>query len=266
MNNPTQIAFSRYKEEFAVSLNNLNDYNGAARPNYFTGITLYTANRTYYRGDAHSHIDMLHHSPYAMGLAAGMRPSSTASDKREFWVLNGLAGSIDRYFFNQPHELGGDDHSDGVTVRYSTGGLKRVGTIPSHLAFNTSNRTLYIADTGNGRIAKLNTKVSLNNAVQIQGYHDETPLYELVGNTLESVTSNGTLSRPSGLLYKGSRLIVAENGTGHIKVFDTYGAQKGDIDTGLGSGALTGLAEGPDGKLYFIDARGGRVFRLDSIN
>jgi hypothetical protein len=266
MNNPTQISFSRYKEEFAVSLNNLNDYNGGARPNYFTGVTLYTSNRYYYRGDANSHLDMLHHSPNAMGLIGGMRPTSSSSDKREYWVFNGLSGSIDRYFFNAPHELGGDDHSDGITVRYGTGSIKRVSTVPGHLAFNTSNRTLYIADTGNGRIAKLNTKLSLDRAVQIQGYHDETPLYELVGNSVESLTSYGSLSRPSGLLYKGSRLVVAENGTGHIKVFDTYGTLKGDIDTGLGSGALTGLAEGPDGKLYFLDSRGGRVLRLDNVN
>jgi hypothetical protein len=265
MNNPTQIAFSRLHDEFAVSLNNLNDYNGGARPNYFTGVTLYTANRTNYRGDAMSHLDMLHHSPYAMGLAAGIRPTSVSSSTREYWVLNGLAGSIDRYFFNAPHELGGDDHSDGITIRYATGNLKRVAGVPSHLALNTSTRALYASDTGNGRIVKLNTRLSVNSAVQIAAYHGETPLYELVGSTVESVTSFGKLNKPSGLLYKGSRLIVAENGTGHIKVFDTYGTLKGDIDTGLGSGALTGLAEGPDGKLYFLDARAGRVLRLDAV-
>jgi hypothetical protein len=266
MNNPTQIAFSRVNQEFAVSLNNLNDYNGGARPNYFTGVTLYTADRSDYRGDAMSHLDMLHHSPYAMGLAAGIRPTTASSKTREYWVLNGLAGSIDRYFFNVPHELGGDDHSDGITIRYATGNLKRVGTVPSHLALNTSSRTLYASDTGNGRLVKLNTRVSVSSAVQIAAYHGETPLYELVGSAVEAVTDYGSLSRPSGLLYKGSRLIVAENGTGHIKVFDLYGSLKGDIDTGVGAGALTGLAEGPDGKLYFLDARLGRVIRLDAVN
>lgn len=266
MNNPTQLAFSRVREELAVSLNTLNDYNGQARPNYFTGVTLYTADRDDYRGDAASHLDMLHHSPWAMGLAPGVRPTTAASDKREFWVLNGLAGSIDRYFFHAPHALGADDHSDGITIRYATGGLKRQGSIPSHLAFNTATRTLYIADTGNGRIAKLNTRLSVSSAVQIGGYHDETPLYELVGSQVQAVTRDFALSRPSGLLYKGSRLIVAENGTGHIKVFDLSGTQKGDLDTGLGAGALAGLAEGPDGKLYFLDARGGRVLRLDGVN
>lgn len=266
MNNPTQIAFSRHHEEFAVSLNNLNDYNGGARPNYFTGVTLYSAKRSEYRGDAMSHLDMLHHSPNAMGLAAGIRPTSAQSMTREYWVLNGLAGSIDRYFFNAPHELGGDDHSDGVTVRYATGNLRRVANVPSHLALNTATRTLYAADTGNGRLVKLNTRLSLSSAVQIAAYHNETALYELVGSAVEAVTDFGALVRPSGLLYKGGRLIVAENGTGHIKVYDTYGAKKGDLDTGLGAGALTGLAEGPDGKLYFLDARAGRVLRLDAVN
>lgn len=265
LNNPTQIAFSRVNEEFAASLNNLNDYNGLARPNYFTGITLYTAKRTAYRGDAASHLDMLHHSPYAMGTAAGARPTTVQDNSREYWVFNGLAGAIDRYFFNVPHELGGDDHTDGTTIRYAAGQLRRVADVPGHLAFATSTRQLYISDTGNGRVVKLDTRLSIASARRIAAYHAETPLHGL-SSTLTAVTRPGALSRPSGLLYKGARLVVADNGTGHIKVFDTQGVLKGDLDTGLGAGALTGLAEGPDGKLYYLDARAGRVLRYDGAN
>jgi hypothetical protein len=35
------------------------------------------------------------------------------------------------------------------------------------------------------------------------------------------------------------------------------------LDTGLPSGAFSGLAFGPDGKLYFVDMIGHRVLRID---
>jgi hypothetical protein len=264
LNNPTQIAFSKVKAEFAVSLDSVNDYNGQAAGNYFTGPTLFTSNRDEFEGGSSSHLDMLHHSPKAMGIAAGARPTTAASDMREYWVFNGMAGSIDRYFFNKPHALGADDHSDGITIRYAAGQLKRQTDVPSHLAFDANTRQLYIADTGNRRIVRLDTRVPINTSRQIAAYHGETRLYSL-GGTAVTVIADETdgLSKPSGLLVKSSLVVVGDNATGKIKVFSSGGVLKGEVDSTLGAGKLGGLAEGPDGKLYFLDSVGGRVLRLD---
>ncbi len=37
------------------------------------------------------------------------------------------------------------------------------------------------------------------------------------------------------------------------------------LDTGLPKGALMGMAFGPEGKLYFVDAIGNRVLRIDVL-
>lgn len=264
LNNPTQIAFSKMKAEFAVSLDSVNDYNGQAQGNYFTGPTLFTANRSDFEGGAGSHLDMLHHSPKAMGIAAGARPSTSSPDTREYWVFNGLAGSIDRYFFNQPHELGGEDHGDGVTIRYATGQLRRDATAPGHVAFDTTSRQLYVADTGNKRVVRLDTRTPVNTAKRIAAYHAETPLYGLPGTSIEVVAdSTDGLQKPSGLLVKSGLIVVGDYATGKITVFSTSGVLKGQADTGLGANKLGGLAEGPDGRLYFLDSSAGRVLRLD---
>ncbi len=78
-------------------------------------------------------------------------------DPREYWVFNGLDGAIDRYYFYEPHVLGGDDHSDGVTLRYAPGALRRVSGVPGHLALDVASGSLSICDTGNARVARLDT-------------------------------------------------------------------------------------------------------------
>ena len=89
-----------------------------------------------------------------MGIAAGS--PATGVDPREYWVFNGNSGSVDRYFFHQTHQLGGDDHSDGETIRYAEGQLKRVAGMPGHMAHDVASGKLFIADTGNGFDALVN--------------------------------------------------------------------------------------------------------------
>lgn len=257
MNNPMAIAFSTGFNEFATVQESDNDYNGhAAHGNMFMGPTVFTANRSIYEGGAASHLDMLHHSPNSVGIAAGANAS-----KREYWVFNGNSGSIDRYFFNQPHQLGGDDHRDGTTFRYAAGALKRVAGVPGHLAFDASTGELFIADTGNGRIARLDTKAQ-GQASPIAAYHNETPLYGVKGPQVSSVTARGAVTNPSGLIIFKGQLVVADYATGHIKVFTKSGQQVGDLDTGLGAKAITGIAAGPGGELFVLDAKKSQLVQI----
>ncbi len=262
MNNPMQIAFSRSRNEFATVQDTANDYNGGAHANHFMGPTLWTADLDIFEGGTNSHLDMLHHSPSSVGIAAGKKPNNPADDKREYWVFNGESGSIDRYFFFEPHALGADDHSDGITIRYGAGALKAVAGIPGHLALDEATNTLYIADTGNGRIAKLDAGVTTQGSYQIQAHHGETPLYANNNGVVRSVTAPGALQRPSGLVVHEGKLIVSDYATGYVKVFSTAGQLLGELDTGLGGNSITGLAIDAEGRLIVANSGGNQVVEI----
>jgi hypothetical protein len=256
LNNPTGIAFSPTRNEFATVGDNRNDYNGRFQANNFMGPTLWTADLAHFDGGTRSHLDMVHHSPLAMGIAAGRDPV-----RREYWVFNGAVGCIDRYFFFEPHELGGSNHRDGMTYRYAPGQLRRVAGVPGHLAYDAASRLLYVADTGRGRIAVLDTRASLARSRRIRG-NGETPLVAMPRARLRTLA--GGFRRPSGLLLARGRLVVGDHSTGVLTVLRLDGTVETRFDTGLGPDALTGIALGPEGKLYLLDARRNRLLRLDS--
>ena len=104
---PSGIAFARGGAEFATS-QDVAGYRG------FMGPTLWPGARSKFKPGTRLqgiHLDMLHHSPHALGIAAGLDET-----RREYWVFNGIEGSIDRYFFNEPHPPGANDHGDGLCV------------------------------------------------------------------------------------------------------------------------------------------------------
>jgi hypothetical protein len=260
-NNPMALAFSSARLEFATALDNRNGYNGKAAPNNFMGPTLWPSTFPEFTGGAASHLDMLHHSPNAVGIAAGAPWQGGGADPREYWIFNGDSGAIDRYFFREPHVPGGHDHSDGLTFRYGSG-LSRVPAVAGHIALDAQSGILYVADTGNGRIASLDTgATTFSSAQRIQGHHHETPLSRMNGSRIETVTRQG-LQQPAGLILHQGKLVVSDHATGRVHVFSTSGALEGTLDTGLGAGALMGLAVAPNGKLTLVDSAGGRVLEL----
>lgn len=96
-----------------------------------------------------SHLDMLHATPWCMGIAH--------EKENVYWAFNGDVGAIDRNDFKADHGPGNHYHSDGEVLRYGKGKFKRVPNVPSHLKFSASDRMLYVADTGNKRVARLDT-------------------------------------------------------------------------------------------------------------
>ena len=124
---------------------------------------------------------------------------------------------------------------------------------------------LYIADTGNSRVVMLDTttgtlgaKVTPKEPMAQDAMMDGATLMEMVPN-------DGTLQAPSGLEIWKDILYVADNATSRITAFalDT-GKVLNYLDTGLSTGALMGMAFGPDGKLYLVDAKSNQVFRIDA--
>lgn len=203
-----------------------------------------------------SHLDMLHASPLCVGIA-----HETAN---VYWTFAGLTNSIVRYDFHSDNGIGNDDHSDGEAQDFVRGQVKYVAGVPSHLAFREADGMLYIADTGNARIAMLDPKTGAAGK-KLRQMEPMADYHQVDGATLSDVVASdaGSLEKPSGLEIQGDHLYVSDYANGRISAFAFDGTLVNSVDTKLGEGALSGMAFGPDGRLYFVDMVGSRVLRID---
>ncbi len=264
LHRPTSIAFGADGTTFGsvgtfATCGESRNENGVEGGEDFMGPVLWTSDLAIFAkknpAGLGSHLDMLHNSPLCMGIA---HESGNA-----YWTLSGKSNAIVRYDFGKDHDIGLDDHSDGASLEYVRGEIKFLLGVPSHLAYRAADSMLYIADSGNGRVAKLDTKsgtraLKLATKEPQKGGH-----YRMTGATLTDVVPAGVLTAPSGLEIHNDILYVSDNATGRIVAFDLEGKQLNAIDTGVGPGALAGLSFGPDNKLYFVDLAGSRLLRLD---
>lgn len=228
-------------------------------PTPYNGPTLWTSDPSIFAlppppGKNGSHIDMLHDSPFCMGIAHEV--------DNVYWVFNGDAGSFDRYDFHEPHEVGGEDHSDGEVWRFAAGLLLRVPEVPVGLVYDPASRLLYASDAGHARVVSLDT-TSGSVTGEIQTY-DNIRTHALVTGARLTDVVNERAAVPSGLALENGVLFVADRQSGIITAVDVAARRViRTLDTGLGAGALTALSYGPDGKLYFTDVLGGRVLRIE---
>lgn len=240
---------------FATCGESRNTYNGQAAGNDFTGPALWSSDLTVFAKQnpnmLGSHLDMLHNTPWCMGIAH--------EDGNKYWLFNGLAGSIDRYDFAMDDGIGNDNHGDGLTWRFAMGQVARTPNVPSHVAWDGLTSTLYIADSGNARIAKLD---GLSGTAGASVPTQETPITMMDGATIETFAS-GDVQRPAGIELYEDTLFVSDYSTSTILAYDLDGELINYLDTGLPGGSLGGMSFGPDGKLYFVDLAGHRVLRVD---
>jgi hypothetical protein len=205
-------------------------------------------------GQNGTHIDMLHESPFCMGVAF--------DHDNAYWVFNGQSGSLDHYDFHAPHVIGGEDHSDGELERYVTGQLSRVPEIPSHMQLDAERRELYVVDTGNARIVRLAVDTGTVGP-DVTTFDPIATHHAMVGAQLDTIVSSGTLTAPSGLALTSDALIVTDNFTSRIWWFERDGAVIGSVSTGLPSGSLSGITVGPDAQLYVSDLLTGTAYRVE---
>lgn len=234
--------------------------NSAAQrePNLFMGPAMFTTDRAVFAKrvtSLGSHYDMLHNTPFCRGIAH--------QKDNVYWVFNSYDKSIDKVDFNEDHGPGEDDHSDGEIYRYAEGKVAGVDGVSSHLIFDSSDNFLYIADTGNARIVKLDTTAGTksgtlerqNEPLAGQGY--------MKGTDVEVVVPAGTLEEPSGIELRNGLLYVTDAKTSTFHVFDKSGTEIRKLATDLPEGSLSGFTFGPDGKVWFTDRKTGRVLRID---
>jgi hypothetical protein len=246
---------------FGTCGDNLNERGGGdGSARFFMGPALFDSDpailgvRT--AGGLGSHVDMLHNTPLCRGIAH--------EKANIYWVFNALDRSLDKYDFAKPHEPGGDDHSDGAIYRYAMGKVKGLdGGTPSHVFFDASDSFLYVADSGNGRIVKLDTTKGKKGASLERQNEPLADQGVMDGTDVEEVVAKGTLTAPSGLEVYNDLLYVTDTATSTFHVFDKTGKAVRTLETGLPAGSLAGMAFGPDKKLYFTDRVAGKVIRID---
>ncbi|MBL0322061.1 MAG: T9SS type A sorting domain-containing protein [Ignavibacteria bacterium] len=206
-----------------------------------------------------SHLDMLHQSPWGLGIAH--------DSANIFWVLDARYSDICRYDFRDPHEVGGTDHRDGIIRRYSDVKITPVERgRPSHVALNRATGLLYYIDPGTATVSTLNTRSGVvDRPLKAPPESDENyaEYTAVVGADVKQVISSG-LQEPVGIDVVGDRLLVGDRATGLIHMYAIDGdtvRKLGTITTGASQ--LLGIVVGPDGRIWFVDKAKAMVGRLD---
>jgi hypothetical protein len=225
-------------------------------PADFMGPTLWTSDSAIFDGGDASHADMLHNSPSAMGIAW--------QSQHVYWVFDGYHSSITRYDFVEPHYLGGTDHSDGIIERWVEGEVSRLPGAVSHLAFDPDSDLLYIADTGNGRIAILDTTTGQEGELYGPAY-DSPFQYHWDGAVITTLVDGAKLglSQPSGLELTDGYLWVSDSLTSTVFALDpATGAAIDWLPLEREAGAIQGLEVDADGNLWVADVHANEVLKI----
>ena len=244
MSLPTGIAFSDDNFNFATSpgIQDAN-HNGGS----FTGPTLWSSDPEIYAqpsGGNGSHLDMLHGSPFSMGIAHEV--------DNVFWVYDDWNEDIVRYDFVEDHGPGNDDHSDAIVRRFQNIGIEKDGNIPNHMIVDKSTDWLYFVDNGNDRVIRLDINSGTSsNAIPLIN----EPLAEhsgISGFNFETIIDSG-LDQACGIEIIDNLLLVGDYANGDIIVYDMNNdfAEVGRISTG--EPGLTGIKIGPEGKIWYTN-------------
>lgn len=243
MTQPSGIAFSPNFKTWATCPNVLDaNYSGTQ----FTGPTLWSSDLNIYArpsGGNGSHIDMLHQSPYSMGIAA--------EKDNIFWLFDGYNRNIVRYDFAADHGPGNDYHGDGKVYRYVEVSVLREPTVPSHLILDANKKWLYIVDGGNKRILRMDITTGTK-ADDIVPYAEPLAEYWRMQNVTWEVFIDAGLQKPCGIDIADNRLFVSDYQTGEIICYDINSRKiLGRFNTG--KSGITGIKI-YNGRIWFVNA------------
>jgi len=245
MSLPTGIAFSDDNFNFASSPGVRDANHGGGT---FTGPSLWSSDLAIYAqpsGGNGSHLDMLHGSPFSMGIAH--------EKDNVFWIYDDFNSDIVRYDFVEDHGPGADDHSDAIVRRFSNIGIQaKSRNIPNHMKLDKSTGWLYFVDSGNGRIMRLdiNSANGMNGIPLINEPLAEHSRVETF--TVEQVIGFG-LETPCGLEIFEDHLIIGDYATGDIHIYDMNNEFTELVVLPTFEEGLAGISIGPDGNIWYTN-------------
>ncbi len=255
---------------FGTCQESRNTYNGQGGPNDFMGPTLWSSDldvfatsnpdavdylsdmyNTYV--DLGSHLDMQHETPLCTGIA-------WERDNR-YWTFDGINQTIDMVDFNADHGVGFDDHSDGVTAAYDSGGITYTEGISNHMVFDQDTAMLYVSDPANGRVMVLDTTAGIRGR-DLPINEPLTEHYAMDGVAATEFIVG--LNTPSGLALQSGVLFVADYKTGTVYAFDLdSGVQIDSLATGR---AVMGITAPYPDELWLTDPIANEVIRITPRN
>lgn len=231
---------------------------------YFTGPALWPTDTSIYARvhqngpDLGSHLDMIHQTPFGEGMAS--------EGGNVYWVFDGYHNAIVKYDFVNPHAAGGEYHSDGIVWRHSDVIVQREAGLSSHMEFDPESGWLYIADTGNERIIRMDPN-SGNVAGNLSPYGETLAGYYNMSGTDWEVVANTGLNQPTGLDIYNGRLLVSDFANGDIIVYDITQnpvVELGRIETGL-SNEIMGLKVSLDGDIWYVCHNDNELYQLTTM-
>jgi DNA-binding beta-propeller fold protein YncE len=206
-----------------------------------------------------SHYDMLHQSPFAMGIAH--------DSARAYWVADGHNGNICKYDFVSDHGPGYEDHSAGVIYRYSDVTFSRVANVPGHMILDKVTGWLYYVDSGTKTLHRMNTNTgTVAGPLTVPSTANE-PLagYWNITGAVQEVIDTFT-TQICGIDLYNDRMIVGDYTNGNIYLYDVSGANPIFMDTIItGQPGMEGIKFGPDGKIWFVNNTANTVVRIDPL-
>ncbi len=203
-----------------------------------------------------SHIDMLHQSPFSMGIAW--------DSAKAYWVMDGYNGNICKYDFVNDHSPGYDNHSAGKIWRYSDVTVTRVPQVPSHMVLDKTNGWLYFIDGGSKKVKRMNVNngvISGTLTVPSTANESLAGYWNVLGSTVQTLDSLTT--QPCGMDYYNGRLVVSDYTNGNIYLYNTAGTFS-ILDTIVtGHPGMMGVKIGNDGHIWCVNKTENKIYRLD---
>ena len=252
---PAAMSFSQENENFATSANiqDANRNNGT-----FTGPSLWSSDMSIYAqnpgaGLNGSHLDMLHGSPYCLGI--------DADKDNAFWVLDGYNEYVTWYNFNGDHGPGHADHSDGEIYRYTEMTVTRDAEVPGHIVYDQEPKTLYVCEPAKSRILWMNTaSAQIERSLPLT--NEQLGSHQKMKNLEWGVFSDTKLQKPCGIEIIGDFLFVSDYETGEIVAYNKNTKKEiARIET-EGKGIM-GIKADKNGQLWFVNERTNTVNRID---
>ena len=247
---PTALAFSE-NGDWATTTGIL-DAN--RRGGSFTGPALWSGNLDVYAkpsGGNGSHLDMLHGSPYCMGIAS--------EQDNAYWIFDGYNKHICRYDFGGDHGPGNADHDDGIIQRFSNVSVKKNGTTPSHLIMNEDRTVLYAVDGGNNKVLKID--VTSKKRIKSLPLTNEILADHSEWNADFEVLLEDEFFNFCGIAISGNRLFLSDYTSGNIKCINLETNQGiATIETGIEG--VTGITVF-ENRLYFVSYKENALYKIE---